>query len=48
MVLVIALVVVVLVLGLLSWWNAQAPSRGPGDEAARTSYERGGGFGGSL
>ena len=48
MALVIALVVVVVVVGLLTWWNAQASSQGPGDEAARKSYERGGGFGGVL
>ena len=48
MVAVIAVVLVVAFLGLLIWWAAQAPSQGPGDEAARKSYGRGGGFSGGL
>jgi hypothetical protein len=42
----IALVVVLVVIAVLSWWSGGAPDNGPGDELARKFRNSGGGMGG--
>lgn len=41
----IALVVALVVIAVLSWWSAQSPDNGPGDELARKYRDSGGGWG---